>query len=47
MEEEKREKRKEKRRGIEKREEERGENKECGAKDAPPPPLETRSLAKS
>ena len=34
-------------RGIEKREEERKENRECGTKDAPPSPLRTQSLAKS
>ena len=34
-------------RGIEEREEERKENRECGTKDAPPPPLRTHSLAKS
>ena len=54
MEEGKRRKRKEKRRGIEEgrrgiaeREEEKEENRECGAKDAPPPPLRMHSLAKS
>ena len=54
MEEEKRGKRKEKRRGIEEgrrgieeREEEREENKEYSAKDAPPLPFRTHSLAKS
>ena len=38
---------KEKRRGIEEREEEREENRERGTKNAPPPPLRTHSLAKS
>ena len=54
MEADRREKRKEKRRGIkegrrgiEKRGEEREENRKYGAKDAPPPPLRTHSLAKS
>ena len=54
MEADRRGKRKEKRRGIEEgrrgieeREEEREENRKYGAKDAPPPPLRTHSLAKS
>ena len=54
MKEGKRGKRKEKRRGIEEGrrgieegEEGKGENRECGAKDAPPPRLRTHSLAKS
>ena len=34
-------------RGIEEREEERKESRECGTKDAPPSPLRTHSLAKS
>ena len=54
MEEGKRGKRKEKRRGIEEgrrgieeMEEEREENRECGTKDAPPPSLRTHSLVKN
>ena len=47
METERRKKRKEGRRGITEREEGREENRERGAKDAPPPPLRTHSLAKS
>ena len=47
METERRKKRKEERRGIAEREEGREENRECGAKDAPPPTLRTHSLAKS
>ena len=35
------------RRGIEEREQEREEKRECGAKDAPPPPLRTHSLVKN
>ena len=47
MEIERRKKRKEGRRGIAEREEGREENRERGAKDVPPPPLRTHSLAKS
>ena len=34
-------------RGIEEREGERKENRECGTKNVPPPPLRTHSLAKN
>ena len=47
METERRKERKEERRGIAEREEGREKNRERGAKDAPPPPLRTHSLAKS
>ena len=46
MEEERKEKRKEGRRGIEEDEEDKEKNRECGAKDALPP-LRTHSLAES
>ena len=43
----KRKKRKEEMRGIAEREEGREESRERRAKDAPPPPLRTHSLAES